>query len=191
MTSVSRLHGPARTTVRRVLTGVLAVVVACLGVALWSSSSAHKAGAAVNQPRAIAGGVTLSLAVTGITGEGGSGGTGSIEVNSFQWGVSRGTSAGSASAGKAKFAGFTVTKLIDSTSPTFFQSCAAGKHYKTVTLSIRRAGDVASTVTYTLSTAFVTDVSWSGDNAGDAPSESVTFTAKSYSLKYIIGIIGR
>jgi type VI secretion system secreted protein Hcp len=118
-----------------------------------------------------------SMSATGLTGEG-TAGTGSIEINSFQWGVSRGstTAATGASAGKAHLNDLTVTREIDAASPTFFSDCYSGKHFTEVDLFIQSAGEGigGDSLTIKLIHAVVTSVTWNG-GAGDTPVENVTF----------------
>jgi type VI secretion system secreted protein Hcp len=57
---------------------------------------------------------------------------GDIEIESFQWGVGRGISAatGGAGAGKTTIQSFSITKVLDKTSPLLLQASAQGTHYK-------------------------------------------------------------
>src|SRR6266851_1131438 len=68
----------------------------------------------------------------------------SFEIKDFSFGVENPTTIGSATggagAGKIKFNEFTIKKTTDQASPLFFRNCAAGMHYKTVTLAVRKAG---------------------------------------------------
>jgi type VI secretion system secreted protein Hcp len=70
--------------------------------------------------------------------------TGDITIQSFSFGSlaapSAATGAGGAGAGKVKFAEFSITKVVDKSSPILFQKLATGKHYAKVTLSMRKAG---------------------------------------------------
>ena len=67
-----------------------------------------------------------------------------FEIKDFSFGIENKTTVGSASsgagAGKIKFNEFTIKKTTDKASPLFFKNCAAGAHYKTVVLSLRKAG---------------------------------------------------
>src|SRR5216683_6445245 len=67
-----------------------------------------------------------------------------FEIKDFSFGVENPTTIGSATggagAGKIKFNEFTIKKTADKASPLFFRNCAAGMHYKTVTLAVRKAG---------------------------------------------------
>lgn len=71
--------------------------------------------------------------------------TGWIEVSSFQLDQLRrsseiGSATGGAGAGKVTFHDISFTKKVDKASPKLFQACAAGKHYPSVTLAVRKAG---------------------------------------------------
>src|SRR2546421_50035 len=76
-------------------------------------------------------------------GKGGKG-RGAFELKDWSFDVSNKTTIGSATGGagggKAEFAEFTISKPVDAASPSFFKNCVAGAHYKTVTLSCRKAG---------------------------------------------------
>ena len=69
---------------------------------------------------------------------------GDFEIKDFSFGIENPTTIGSATggagAGKIKFNEFTIKKTTDQASPLFFRNCAAGAHYKKVTLAVRKAG---------------------------------------------------
>ncbi|MGH7742834.1 MAG: type VI secretion system tube protein Hcp, partial [Candidatus Eiseniibacteriota bacterium] len=62
----------------------------------------------------------------------------------------------------------------------------SGAHYKTVVISMRKAGGDANAkpyLQYTFATVFVTRVNWTG--AGDeGPTESITFTYGALEVQY-------
>ena len=179
-------HAPRRRFGRIALLTALIVAMACAGFAI-SSATAHRAGAATVRPHALNGGVTLSLSVAGVVGEGGVGGPGSIDVNSFQWGVKNSAHGGSgAGSGKAQFSDFTITKMVDRASPAFFRNCVAGQHYKSVTLSVRKAGGTVSDyLTINFGTVLVSSVSWSADaTSGQPPTEAVSMAFKTVKVTY-------
>jgi type VI secretion system secreted protein Hcp len=121
------------------------------------------------------------LKLDGITGESTNNEhKGWIEVESFSWGASNPTTIGSATggagAGKATFQPFTITKRMDSTSPTLFLHCASGKHIANGVVQIyRKAGgdnlklDLLETID--LTDVLLTEVDDAGSN--DVPQESV------------------
>ena len=69
---------------------------------------------------------------------------GAFEIKDWSFGVENPTTIGSATggagAGKVKFNEFTIKKTSDQASPLFFESSAAGTHYKKATLFCRKAG---------------------------------------------------
>jgi type VI protein secretion system component Hcp len=68
--------------------------------------------------------------------------SGLIALDSYQWGVEQKLNVGSATtgagAGKADFTALTVTKDVDSTSPTLFQYLASGKPFGGAELAVAR-----------------------------------------------------
>ncbi|MGH2834690.1 MAG: Hcp family type VI secretion system effector [Solirubrobacteraceae bacterium] len=68
---------------------------------------------------------------------------GDIEISSFQWGVGRGVAAtsGGAGAGKTMIQSFSITKVLDKSSPLLLSAAASGKHIKDAELLFsRKAG---------------------------------------------------
>jgi type VI secretion system secreted protein Hcp len=130
------------------------------------------------------------LTVDGMTGPNGSPCV--FEIKDFSFGVENPTTIGSATggagAGKVKFNEFTIKKTVDSASPSFFKNCATGSHYKTVTLTMRKAGgDPHSSgqafKTFTFGTVFTTKINWSGPG-DEGPEESITFVYGTLSVEY-------
>lgn len=67
-----------------------------------------------------------------------------IDIMSYSWGVSQGTSftqAGGHAGGKVSFQDLHFTKRIDKSSPLLARACAAGQHIKKAVLFVRKAGD--------------------------------------------------
>lgn len=85
------------------------------------------------------------LKVDGIEGESSdSKHKGSIELESFAFGVKQtGATGGGAGggAGKAEFSSFRIAKLYDASSPKLFHATAAGTHLKSAQVTFRRRGD--------------------------------------------------
>src|SRR4051812_42696704 len=90
-----------------------------------------------------------------------------FEIKDWGFEVTNKTTIGSATTGagggKAEFAEFTITKMVDSASPNFFRNCVAGAHYKKVVLACRKAGGDSATagkpyLFYTFGTVFTTKV---------------------------------
>lgn len=103
-----------------------------------------------------------------------------IEVLSYNWGVSQMASATASSSGgggveRADLQDLSIVKLMDSSTPKLFQSCAKGEHIKEVRLELCRAGgDKLKYMEYILNEVVITSVSTGGGGGGE-PTESVTF----------------
>ena len=101
-------------------------------------------------------------------------------LKDFSFGVQSPTtidSATGASVGKIKFNEFVIKKTTDASSPAFFKNCAAGAHYKSVTIAMRKAGgDLRSGafLVFQFDTVFTTKIDWSGPG-DEGPEESITF----------------
>jgi len=112
-----------------------------------------------------------------------------LEIKSFEFGCENpttiGSTTGGAGAGKFKLNPFKVTKDVDSASAALFMACAAGAHYPTLYLSIRKAGGAGDDyLTYTFRMVFVSNVSWSGGGGEEAPEESVEFHYGAMGVSY-------
>jgi type VI secretion system secreted protein Hcp len=72
---------------------------------------------------------------------------GEIDVMSFSWGESNASAnrgpGGGGGAGRVSFQDLHIGKSTDSASPLLFQACASGKHIKSATLTLRKAGGEA------------------------------------------------
>jgi type VI secretion system secreted protein Hcp len=116
---------------------------------------------------------------------------GYFELKDFSFGVENTTTIGSATtgagAGKIKFNEFTIKKVTDAASPSFFRNCAAGAHYKQVTLAMRKAGGVAQSgkpyLVFSFGTVFCTKIDWSGPG-DEGPEESITFAYGALDIAY-------
>jgi type VI secretion system secreted protein Hcp len=105
-----------------------------------------------------------------------------------------GIATGRAGAGKAKFNAFTIKKVVDKASPIFFQNCVSGSHFKTATLSIRKAGGGAGTgalkpyLTYEFSTVFITKITHEleGEEGSEIPYETIEFVYGALLIKYSV-----
>jgi len=68
---------------------------------------------------------------------------GTIEVESFSWGMEKAASSGGGGGGAglpATFSDFTIHKLLDKSSPVLMLACATGQHIKSAQLYVRKAG---------------------------------------------------
>lgn len=139
-----------------------------------SSSSARRAGALVAPgSTATAYQLQLTQALAGAPAL-----KEAIVVDSFSWGPSSPTTIGSATggagAGKVAFNEFKITKKVDRASPLLFRQMATGSHYKTVVLTLRKAGEKEPYMTYTMDTVFVTKINYGGGSP-EVANEEVTF----------------
>jgi type VI secretion system secreted protein Hcp len=114
-----------------------------------------------------------------------------FEIKDWGFEVTNKTTLGSATTGagggKAEFAEFTITKMVDSASPNFFRNCVSGAHYKTVMLACRKAGGESAKsgkpyLVYTFGTVFTTKVSWK--HSDDGPTEDITFVYGALKIDY-------
>jgi type VI secretion system secreted protein Hcp len=113
-----------------------------------------------------------------------------LEIKTFEFGAENPTTIGSATggagAGKFKLNPFKITKDVDTSSPSLYQACAAGAHFPTVLLSIRKAGGAqVDYLTYCFRMVFVTNISWSGGGGEEAPEETVEFVYGGLGVKYL------
>jgi type VI secretion system secreted protein Hcp len=172
--------------VRRTSLMLLAALAVAVGMTVSSElSSAPRAGASSSKPHALAPGEIYSLSVPNVPGEG-TEGTGSIEVDSFSWGVSNNTvpvSSGVGKSSKGKFTDLTVSRQLDKSSPIFFNDCYKGAMFESVTLYIQPGGQGGDDMTIKMGHAVVASVAWTGGSA-DRPTEVVTFRFTSGQITY-------
>jgi type VI secretion system secreted protein Hcp len=131
------------------------------------------------------------LKLDGVTGESTDDkNKGQIEIYSFSWGASNPVTIGSQStgsgAGKVSFASFSITKKLDSSSPTLLKNCCIGDHFKTGSLTLRKAGgDQLAYLEYDFTEIYIDSYQVNGSSGGDdTPSESISMTAASVVMKY-------
>lgn len=115
-----------------------------------------------------------------------------FELKDFSFGVENKATIGSATSGagggKVQFNEFTIKKTTDTASPYFFKNCAAGAHYKIVTLAIRKAGAEGGKagkpyLVFNFGTVFCTKIDWSGPG-DEGPEESITFAYGALDVAY-------
>lgn len=103
-----------------------------------------------------------------------------IPIASFSWGGMNPPTigvTGGGGGGKGTLTSLSVMKKADSSSPTFFQKCMEGEHFKKATLTLMKAGGKAPIdfIKYDLETVYIESVQYSGaSNGDDVPMESVT-----------------
>ena len=95
--------------------------------------------------------------------------SGKIEISSFSWNIRNQGSFGRGSGGgvaKADFDDLTITKLVDSASPTLMLYCANGKHFPKAKIIARKAGGDSPLeyIVINLEKVFVSGYSTGGTN---------------------------
>ena len=112
---------------------------------------------------------------------------GEIEVLSWSWNVSNASSGGQAGGsgkGKAHPGDFTFMHIYDKASPVLAKNCASGKHFATVVLTARKAGEGQKDfLKVTMKEVFVTSLAPSGGSEGDIV-ESVSASYKDIEFAY-------
>jgi type VI secretion system secreted protein Hcp len=97
---------------------------------------------------------------------------GSIDVESFSWGLtnsSTNTPGGGAGAGRASFQDFSFTSRVSKASPKLFLACASGQHIKKAVLTVRKAGsEQQDYLQVTLTDCLVSSYQSAGESGGDA-----------------------
>ncbi|MBR9981943.1 MAG: type VI secretion system tube protein Hcp [Desulfatitalea sp.] len=102
-----------------------------------------------------------------------------IELLSYNHGVAQqvsgtASSAGGASAERANFNDFGITKQLDIASPALTLACADGTHIDEIVVELCRAGtDKVKFMEYKLTNCLISSVNVSGGTGGDLPTESV------------------
>ena len=111
---------------------------------------------------------------------------GEIEVLSWSWNVTnnnQGVGTGSGK-GKANPGDFVFTHTFDKASPILAKQAAAGKHFKTVVLTARKAGEGQKDfLKVSMKEAFITAVSPSGGHGGEII-ENVSMSYKDIEFEY-------
>jgi type VI secretion system secreted protein Hcp len=101
-----------------------------------------------------------------------------IEVTSYNTGLaqtvsSTASSAGGASAERADFQDFSITKQIDKASPKLAVACADGTHIGSIVVELCRSGtDKVKFMEYKMTNCIISGTSTTG--GGEFPTESVT-----------------
>ena len=111
-----------------------------------------------------------------------------IEILSYHHSVnqpvsSTASSAGGATAERADFGGFSITKLVDKATPKLFEASVTGKHIKEITLEVCRAGDDKQKfLEITLEQVLISHYIHEGDS--DFPQESITLSPGKFKIVY-------
>jgi type VI secretion system secreted protein Hcp len=112
-----------------------------------------------------------------------------VEVQSLQWGVGRGISAPTGAqkdreASAPSISEIVVTKMMDESTPYFFQEATFGKAKKCVFHLVKTDADTLQTyMEYELEDAMLSGYSVS--SGGDRPSESLSVNFTKITMKYV------
>jgi type VI secretion system secreted protein Hcp len=116
---------------------------------------------------------------------------GTIEIESFSWGVSQGglsASGRGGGAGKAVFQDIHFTTRLSSASPSLFLTCATGQHIKKATLFVRKSGgDQQEYYKVTLEDILVSSYQQAGGSEGrndTVPTDSFSLNFSKIELQY-------
>lgn len=99
-----------------------------------------------------------------------------VVVNGFNFGENVLTPSTNVPTGKTQFSSFTFTKTVDKSSPKLFEYAATGKHIKTATLSVRKAGSDQDYYVVTLSDVVVSSIHTDGSSAKLTETVSLNFS---------------
>jgi type VI secretion system secreted protein Hcp len=134
--------------------------------------------------------VDMFLKLTGVDGESKDKTYGKqIDILAWSWGCSNagsGHAGGGSGAGKVNVQDISVTKWVDSSSPSLLLACCNGDHYDEGNLIIRKAGG-SSPVEYLkikLTEVFVTSISTGGSGGEDRLTENVSLNFSKFQLFY-------
>ncbi|MGH8444677.1 MAG: Hcp family type VI secretion system effector [Solimonas sp.] len=132
--------------------------------------------------------VDMFLKLDGIKGESkDSKHAGEIEILGWGWAVNQQTivgAGGGAGAGKVQISDLKMSKKVDAASPNLIASCCGGKHFKTATLTVRKAGGSQQDyLKLNLEEVFITAVEPEGVSA-DVPTESLSLNFGKFKYAY-------
>lgn len=113
-----------------------------------------------------------------------------IEILAASTGVSNpisGAITGGGGSGRASFTGVNLTGRLDSSTPPLFQACAAGRHFATAVLTMRKAGATPfEFLIWTLRDVSVESLQITGSSGGgdDRPTVEFTLAFASINIRY-------
>jgi len=115
---------------------------------------------------------------------------GALECLSISFGASQAdttTSGTSGSgAGRAKFEEFQIEKFVDLASVPLFQACAAGAHFPSMMLCLRKpGGSNLLYLQYIFRQVFVVNISYSGGSGEEQPKEVIKFKYNALGIQYV------
>lgn len=113
-----------------------------------------------------------------------------FELKEFSFGVKQSETTGSGStgagAGKVEFEDFEVKKSVDLGTVPLYSACAAGAHYPTVMIAVRKAGGAGLIyVQFMFRQVFVKAVTHEGGSGDEPVSESITFKFGAMGIRYV------
>lgn len=113
-----------------------------------------------------------------------------LEVKNFTFGLehSETTQSGTtgSAAGRVKFNEFAFSKSVDLSSVPLYQACAAGAHFPSVMLAIRKAGGSNLLyLQYMFRQVFIVSIGWSGGGGDELPGEDVKFRFGAFGIRYV------
>ena len=163
-----------RMSATKLILRLASYIMAC--ALLWGPATANAA-------------IDAFLKIDGVKGESVvKGHEGEIDVHAWNWGLSQsgtthmGTGGG---AGKVSVQDISFTHFIDIGTPALLLACATGKHYKTATLTLRKAGEnPLDYLVITLTDVIVTSVSMGGNRGDNRNTENVTLNFAKYKYSY-------
>ena len=163
-----------------VVTLVLAGVL--VGASVGGTAGRTAAAAATIRPNALSAGDTYSMTTSKL---------GSIEINSFSFGVRSSVTANGQLTGKRQHSPITIVREVDATSPKLFLAGSDGNGLGTVKITVQPPDEeVGDSVVITLSKAFVAADSWSGPSGDDTPTESLTLAYSAIAITYTVPATG-
>lgn len=113
---------------------------------------------------------------------------GTIEIDSFSWGVSNAASMSSGSGGGAGKASFSDLSMMTNTckaSPLLMLACATGQHIKSAKLFVRKQGtEQHDYYVITLTDLLVSSFQTSGGGGSQSPSESFSLNFTKIEFSY-------
>jgi type VI secretion system secreted protein Hcp len=125
------------------------------------------------------------IATLTVDGAGVDGTSESFEVSGWSLGVTHagiGGHNGGEGSGKSSLGEFTISRKQDASSVKLFKLCVSGRHFKTVTLSVRKARSGQEYLRIYFNNVYTTGYQMS--SGGDRPTESVTFSYTAMKIKY-------
>jgi type VI secretion system secreted protein Hcp len=105
---------------------------------------------------------------------------GQVEIQSFSWGANNtsiGSQSSGAGAGKITFNPFSITRKVDSASPSLYAAAVSGKHFGNAVLKV-------GNVELDMSNGSVSSYGISLSSGNTNPTESVSFTFQKIEFKY-------